>query len=304
VEDAAFREAVQKLLQEPPDQPRKAISQELNQNRMHLQALSAPFWGPDHQVLGTVTVFHDISSFKELDEMKNDFVRMVSHELRSPLAAIRQQHTVILDGLAGELQPKQVEMLSRAQARIQGLLDLINDLLDLSRMEAGRGQLEQVPLQLGKVLQEVVELLQARAEDQQVRLLLELPAPLPLILADRRSMEEVFINLVSNAVNYSPDGGQVTISGMSHGDYLEVAVRDNGIGIEPEEIGKIFDKFYRVKHPKTRRVIGTGLGLSLVKGLVEAHRGTVEVESEVGRGTVFRVLLPTVSSEKGTDAGA
>ena len=142
---------------------------------MQLRALSAPFWGPDEQVLGTVTVFHDVTSFKELDEMKNDFVRMVSHELRAPLAAIKQQHAVILDGLAGETSPKQAELLNRAQAKIQGLLDLINDLLDLARMEAGRGQLEQVPLQLGEVLHEVVELLRARAEGQQVKLQLELP---------------------------------------------------------------------------------------------------------------------------------
>jgi len=300
---ASFREAIQDLLAEPPDNPRKAISQELNQGRVQLRALSAPFLGPDQQVLGTVTVFHDVTSFKELDEMKNDFVRMVSHELRAPLAAIKQQHSVILDGLAGEISPKQAELLNRAQVKIQGLLDLINDLLDLARMEAGRGQLEQVPLQLREVLQEVVELLRARAEEQHVRLQLELPAEMDQILADRRSMEEVFTNLVNNAVNYSPDGGQVTISAVSRGDYLEVAVQDTGIGIEPEDLSRIFDKFYRVKHPKTRQVIGTGLGLSLVRCLVEAHRGSVEVESEVGRGTLFRVLLPTISGGKGKDAG-
>jgi len=170
-------------------------------------------------------------------------------------------------------------------------------------MEDGRGHLEQVPLSLAEVLTEVVELLRAKAEAQRVTLNLEMPAVLPLIRADRRSLEEIFTNLVNNAINYSPDGGQVTISGVSHGDYLEVRVQDTGIGIEAEEIAKIFDKFYRVKHPRTRQVIGTGLGLSLVKGLVEAHRGTVEVESEVGRGTVFRVLLPTIAGGKGSDAG-
>jgi two-component system phosphate regulon sensor histidine kinase PhoR len=235
--------------------------------------------------------------------MKNDFVRMVSHELRSPLAAIKQQHAVILDGLAGDLAPKQQELLSRAQAKIQGLLDLINDLLDIAKMEAGRGQLEQVPLQLGEVVTEVVELLRARAENQRVNLSLEVPADLPQVLADRRSIEEIFTNLVANAINYSPDGGQVTVSGLSHGDYLELRVADTGIGIDPEELPKIFDKFYRVKHARTRQVIGTGLGLSLVKGLVEAHRGTVEVESEVGRGTAFRVLLPTFAEGKVADAG-
>ena len=116
-------------------------------------------------------------------------------------------------------------------------------------------------------------------------------------------MEEVFINLVSNAINYSPDGGEVRISAVSHGDYLEVRVQDQGIGIEAEEISKIFDKFYRVKSPKTRQVIGTGLGLALVKGLIEAHRGTVEVDSEVGAGTTFKIKLPTVAAAKAVNAG-
>ncbi|MCL4501056.1 MAG: response regulator, partial [Deltaproteobacteria bacterium] len=298
IDDAALHEAINLLLTETAENPGKCISQELCHSRLHLRALSAPFLGPDRQVLGTVTMFHDITSFKELDEMKNDFVRMVSHELRAPLAAIKQQHTVILDGLAGDLTAKQKELLSRAQAKIQGLLDLINDLLDIARLEAGHGQMEQVPLQLGEVLAEIVELMRAKAEDQKVRLSLELPSDLPMVLAEKRCMEEVFINLVSNAINYSPDGGEVTVSAVSHGDYLELRVQDTGIGIEPEELPKIFDKFYRVKHPSTRQVIGTGLGLSLVKGQVEAHRGTVEVESEVGRGTVFKVLLPVFAGGK------
>jgi signal transduction histidine kinase len=304
LDDPALQEAIHTLLAEAAKNPGKCISQELAQSRVQLRALSAPFLGPDRQVLGTVTVFHDVTSFKELDEMKNDFVRMVSHELRAPLAAIKQQHAVILDGLAGDLSPKQAELLSRAQAKIQGLLDLINDLLDVAKMEAGRSHLEQVPLQLGEVLAEVVELMRAKAENQQVTLNLELPPGLPLVCADRRSLEEIFTNLVSNAVNYSPDGGRVTVSAVSHGDYLEVRVQDAGIGIEAEELPKIFDKFYRVKHPKTRQVIGTGLGLALVKGLVEAHRGAVEVESELGRGTVFRVLLPTVAGGKVDNAGS
>jgi two-component system phosphate regulon sensor histidine kinase PhoR len=303
LDDRAFQEAIRSLLADGQQGEGRCIAQELCPNRMHLRALSAPFFGPDRQVLGTVTVFHDVTHFKELDEMKNDFVRMVSHELRAPLAAIQQQHSVILDGLAGELTEKQGELLTRAHAKIQGLLDLINDLLDVTKMEAGYGQLEQVPLNLGEILAEVVELLKTKAASQKLTLHLEELADLPLIRADHRSMEEVFTNLVCNAINYSPDGGEIRISAVSHGDYLEVLVRDQGIGIEAEEIPKIFDKFYRVKNPKTRQVIGTGLGLSLVRGLIEAHRGSVEVESEVGVGTTFRVKLPRVTSAKDADAG-
>jgi two-component system, OmpR family, phosphate regulon sensor histidine kinase PhoR len=303
VDDSAFQEAIHSLLMGAGHEPGTLIAQELCQNHIHLRALSAPFSAPDHQVLGTVTVFHDVTHFKEVDEMKNDFVRMVSHELRSPLAAIKQQHAVILDGLAGDLTEKQRELIGRAHARIEGLLSLINDLLDVAKMEAGYGQLEQVPLDLRPILTELFELLQERAVNQRITLHLELPEDLPLIQADRRSMEEVFTNLVSNAINYSPDGGTVTVSAISHGDYLEILVKDQGIGIEAEEIPKIFDKFYRVKSPKTRQVIGTGLGLALVKGRIEAHRGAVAVESQVGVGTTFRVKLPTVTGVKGGHEG-
>jgi signal transduction histidine kinase len=290
IQDETLREAIQSLL--AAGQENKTISQELSCGQVHLRALSAAFHGPEQEVLGTVTVFHDVTRFKELDQMKTDFVRMVSHELRSPISAIRLQHRVILDGLAGELTDKQRELLTRAQAKLQGLLELINDLLDVAKMEAGFRHFEQVPLQLSEVLAEIVEFMEAKAEVQGVKLCLEAAPDLPPILADRRGMEEVFTNLISNAINYSPAGGNVTVCAKMRGDFLEVTVSDQGIGIEPEEIPKIFDKFYRVKSPQTRQVIGTGLGLPIVKSVVEAHRGAIEVESQVGEGSTFRVLLP------------
>ncbi len=123
----------------PPGDPGKCISQELDRSRVHLRALSAPFLGLDREVLGTVTVFHDITSFKDLDEMKNDFVRMVSHELRAPLAAIKQQHAVILDGLAGELSAKQAELLGRATGQDSGAAGFDQRPVDLAKMEAAGG---------------------------------------------------------------------------------------------------------------------------------------------------------------------
>jgi two-component system phosphate regulon sensor histidine kinase PhoR len=293
--DSSLKEAIQALVNPGENEPGRYISQELEKGRVQLRALTAPFFGPDQQVLGTVTVFHDITQFKELNEMKNDFVHMVSHELRSPLGAIKMQHQIILDGLAGELSEKQREMMLRSRDKIQGLLELINDILDVAKIEAGRKQLELGPLPLKEVLGEVVELLKARAQAQKVYLELEGPDDLPPVRADRRGMEEVFTNLIANAINYSPDGGDVHIALVSHGDYVEARVRDKGVGIEPEEVPKIFDKFYRVKHPKTRQVIGTGLGLAIVKGIIDAHHGSMEVESTLGAGTTFRVRLPVAS---------
>lgn len=279
-------------------------SQELRHGRLHLRVLSAPIQGSERQALGTVTVFHDITSLKELDEMKSNFVQLVSHELRSPLASIKQQQAVICDGLAGPLSDKQRELLDRAQGKIQGLMELINDLLDVAKIESGHGLQQQVPLQLENILHEIVQFVRPRAENQGIVLELDIPQPLPLIRADPRSMEEVFNNLVSNAINYSPDGGRVAVTALSHGDYLEVRVSDTGVGIAPEEVPKIFDKFYRSKHPKTRQVIGTGLGLAIVRGVVEAHRGSVRVESEPGVGTTFYILLPRLADEGETSHAA
>lgn len=301
IEDDNLCEALKTLLLNTEEEA-ESVVQELVRGQKHLRALSAPVYGPEHQAIGTVTVLHDITSFKELDQMKSDFVHQVSHELRAPLAAIMQQHTVILDGLAGELTAKQNELLTRAQGRIQGLLDMINDMLDVARIESARGMQQQTELGLADIIEETVTLMQAKARERGVSLEMELPE-LPLVQAHARSMEEVFTNLISNAINYSPDGGTVTVSAIPQGEYLEVRVSDTGVGIAPEEIPKIFDKFYRVKHPQTRQVIGTGLGLSIVKGIIEAHRGSVEVESEPGIGTTFRVLLPAVSGGKLADYG-
>ena len=304
INDDNLSDAIKRLLANAEGQE-ECIAQELVLGRKYLRALSALVYGLEQQVLGTVTVLHDITSFRELDEMKSNFVHHVSHELRAPLSAIKQQHSVILDGLAGDLTDKQKELLNRAQQKIQGLLDMINDLLDVAKIESGHGMQQQVPVSLADILQQTIALMRAKAEEQGITLELELPAKLPLIQADVRAIDEVFTNLISNAINYSPDGGEVAIAAFSHGEYLEVQVKDTGVGIAPEEIPKIFDKFYRVKDPQTRQVIGTGLGLSIVRGIIEAHRGSVEVESEPGVGTTFRVLLPTIleasSSEGDTE---
>ena len=294
-DDSFLYEAIQSLLSSAKPEPGLCLTQEITRGRSHFRVMTAPFFGPDQDVLGTVTVLHDITSFKELDQLKSDFVNLVSHELRSPLSSIIMQHKVILDGLAGELVDKQREMLSRAHDKMQGLLDLINDLLDLAKIESGHRHLEQTPLDLREVLTEVVDFLRVKAEEHKIALKLSLPSELPQILADQRGMEEVFTNLITNAIKYSPDGGSVEISAVSHVDYVEAIVSDEGIGIEEDELHKIFDKFYRVKHAKTRQVIGTGLGLAIVKNIIEAHRGSISVDSQVGKGTTFKVLVPVAA---------
>lgn len=269
----------------------EAVIQEITAGKNVLRAISAPLLGPESAVMGTVTVLENVSAFKQLDQMKSDFVNMVAHELRSPLVSMRQLNSVLLDGLAGPMEEKQKDFVARGARKIDSLLDLIKDLLDVAKIEAGQFSQRKIPTDIGHILEDAVTLIRPRAEEQGIDLVLTCRDLAP-VHADPKSMEEIFNNLISNAVNYSPDGGKVTVTANGLGEYVEVKVEDTGVGIAPEELPKIFDKFYRVKHPRTRKVVGTGLGLAIVKGAVEAHHGTIDVESRLNQGTAFRVLLP------------
>jgi signal transduction histidine kinase len=271
----------------------ESISQEIKAGRRVLRAISAPALGPDKEIVGTVTVLEDITAFKQLDEMKSDFVNMVAHELRSPLTAIRQQNSVVLEGLAGPLQQKQTDFLGRGIKKIDTLLELINDLLDIAKIEAGQHVQRQIPIDISQIIEDTVQLMEPKATEQNITINYSCKNMQP-IHADPKSMEEIFNNLITNAINYSLDSGQVAVTAECLGEYMEINVADTGVGIPPDELPKIFDKFYRVKHPKTRQVMGTGLGLAIVKGVVEAHHGTIDVESVPDRGTTFRILLPII----------
>ena len=277
---------------ETPDN--ESISQEIQAGKNVLRAISAPALGPDKDVAGTVTVLEDITAFKQLDQMKSDFVSMVAHELRSPLVSIRQLNSVLVEGLAGPLEKKQQDFVTRGTKKIDALLELINDLLDVAKIEAGKYVQRQVPTDIGKIIEETVSLIEERAKEKGIALTYSFNDLKP-VQADPKNIEEIFNNLISNAINYSPEGGQVTVTARRFGEYLEIKVEDTGVGIAPEELPKIFDKFYRVKHPKTREVMGTGLGLAIVKGVVEAHHGAIDVESVVDKGTIFRILLPVIT---------
>jgi two-component system phosphate regulon sensor histidine kinase PhoR len=288
--------ATLKQIQAGESSKNEFVSQEIGTWKKALRAISAPALGPDDGVVGTVTVLQDISAFKQLDEMKSDFVNMVAHELRSPLVSIRQQDSVLLEGLAGPLQTKQQEFLKKGIKKIDQLLELINDLLDIAKIEAGKHIQRQVPTDIEEVINDTLSLMESRAQDQGVLLACSCRNMRP-VQADPKSIEEIFNNLVTNAINYSPDGGQVTVTAEGLGGYMEIKVSDTGVGIDPEELPKIFDKFYRVKHAKTRQVMGTGLGLAIVKGIVESHNGTIDVESVPNKGTTFRILLPVIRED-------
>jgi PAS domain S-box-containing protein len=252
----------------------------------------------DGELLGTVTVVKDVTPLKELDRMKSEFVAVVAHDLKAPLAVIHQQLTVILEGIAGPINDKQQKLLGRARERAEGLGDFIKNLLDLSRIESGRLVQEIVPVDLSDLTARVVEeqVLEAKAKKQ--NLTFTTKSDLPPVLGDPGPLEEVVTNLVSNAVRYTPEAGTIEVALTSAGRHLALTVADNGLGISPQDQQRIFERFTRIKTGKTRNIAGTGLGLSIVKEIVEAHHGQITVASQVGEGSTFRVLLPISDQER------
>jgi two-component system phosphate regulon sensor histidine kinase PhoR len=258
-----------------------------------LMARGRPVLSERNACLGAVVTVIDITNMKVLDRLKSEFVAKVSHELRSPLSTIHEQLALVLNDLMGQLSESEEHLLARAKEKTQGLISTIGDLLDLSRIESGNTCQEPKPVQLEDLLSNIVDFLGTRARTKEQTLRLERPAdPLPTIKADPLALESIFGNLITNAINYTQNGGEIVVKADTTGINLRVRVIDNGFGIETRYLDKIFDRFFRVKNDKTRFITGTGLGLPIVKGLVEALNGRIVVDSVPDKGTTFMVLLP------------
>ena len=258
-----------------------------------LMARGRPVLGERKECLGAVVTIIDITNMKVLDRLKSEFVAKVSHELRSPLSTIHEQLALVLNDLMGQVSASDEHLLSRAKEKTQGLISTIGDLLDLSRIESGTTCQEPKPVQLEDLLGNIVDFLGTRARTKRQTLSLVRPSePLSTIKADPLALESIFGNLITNAINYTQDGGAIIVKADTTGINLRVQVIDNGFGIEARYLDKIFERFFRVKNDKTRYITGTGLGLPIVKGLVEALGGRISVDSEPDEGTTFTVLLP------------
>jgi len=251
-----------------------------------------PVRNEDGLLIGSVTLLHDVSRLSALDKIKANFLSMVSHQLKSPLSSTLLQTSILLDGIVGELNDKQRDLLQKVRNRIKGMVDLIHDILDVCFVEEG-GYLKQIEhLDVAEILKRTVELIQPQVQDKNIALQVKIEDNLPVISGNRSSVEAMFINLISNAIKYTPPGGKVNVEMGENAQNIQLEVSDTGIGVEDVDFPRIFDKFYRVKSEMTKNISGTGLGLSIVKSVVEAHRGAINVESKVGEGTTFTVLLP------------
>ncbi|MGC9468862.1 MAG: ATP-binding protein [Anaerolineae bacterium] len=254
----------------------------------------APIKSGEGLTVGVVVVMRDVTHFKELNEMKSEFVATVSHDLRAPLTFMRGYTTML--SMVGDLNDRQRDYMQRILEGIEQMNGLVGDLLDLRRVEAGVG-IRQEPCRLGLIMVEAVEAMRARANSKGVDLRLEPSEGSPTIIGDRTLLRQSISNLVDNAVKYTPSGGEVIVGLDITEDTATIRVSDTGIGIAPSDQLRLFEKFYRIKRRETGSVQGTGLGLALVKSIVERHGGRVWVESALNHGSTFYIQLPLPPEE-------
>jgi PAS domain S-box-containing protein len=246
---------------------------------------------------GLVAALRDISREAQVERLKNEFISTVSHELRTPMTSIKGYTDLLFLGMAGGLTDAQRRFLQIIKSNADRLTALVNDILDISRIETGRIHLTIEPLDLGKIISDVILAFQEQYRDKCLALEWVEPLNLPEIRGDTARVTQVLNNLLANAWQYTPGGGRVHVTVTPIDGYLQVDVADTGIGIGPDDIGRIFDRFYRADHPLVEEVGGTGLGLSIVKMFVEMLGGEIWVESQMGVGSTFSFTLPLVTTE-------
>lgn len=241
---------------------------------------------------GIVAVFHDITDLKRLERVRRDFVANVSHELRTPVAVIKGYAETLLGG-PGEVDAATSQrFLTVIHTHAERLGNLTADLLSLSEMESGGARLRQAPLRIAEVVADALALLETRGAEGRLTMEIAIPPEVPEVLADREKILQVLINLLDNAVKYTPPGGTVRVTAAVAGDRVTVSVADSGVGIPPADQERIFERFYRVDVARSREQGGTGLGLAIVKHLVQMHGGAVDVAANPGGGSVFSFTLP------------
>lgn len=262
----------------------------LSIERRYFDVYGLPIIGTNNVWKGVLLVFHDITEIKKLEQMRKDFVANVSHELKTPVTSIKGFTETLLDGAMNDKDSLQA-FLSIILKESDRLQSLIHDLLELSKIEQQGFQLNVQDFDLIPLLNDILTLLKSKADAKNIQLSLESEIDAVMIQGDLHRLKQVFINLVGNAISYTPSGGAVSISLKAFEHKVQVKVKDSGIGIEKEEIPRIFERFYRVDRARSRNSGGTGLGLAIVKHLVEAHHGTIRVKSEIGKGSEFIIHL-------------
>jgi signal transduction histidine kinase len=240
------------------------------------------------------------AKLRELSEMKEEFLALTTHDLRSPLTVISGVISFFTSGRLGELTPEQKNMVAMMERNAQSLIELVNDLLDASKLESGTMRLEVASIELRGLVDELRENMEPLAREKGLTMEEDLPADLPLVEADRAKLRRVLVNLVSNAIKFTGRGGRVTVRAAREGEAIRIGVSDTGVGIAPEDVARLFDKYEQARSRATRGEKGTGLGLYITKQLVELHGGEIKVDSELGRGSTFSFTLPVARTTENT----
>jgi two-component system NtrC family sensor kinase len=277
----------------------EALTAAFEQAHANRESVQAEITLPDQRTLnahvtpiagvGRVAVMQDITHFKELDRIKTELVSTVSHDLRSPLTSIKGFADLL--PMAGPLTEQQTYFLTKIQQGVTNITEMISDLLDLGRIEA-EARMEMKPCDVGAVLSKAAAGLQSAAEIKGQTLDVAIEPDLPTVMANATRLGQALTNLVGNAIKYTPEGGHVQVSATAEDGQVLATVKDDGIGISADDLPHIFEKFFRVKSQETDSVAGSGLGLSIVKSIVDKHDGRIWVHSQVGEGSAFTVVLP------------
>lgn len=269
---------------------RKQMLIPLGIKRRHFEVYGVPIIGSDDVWKGVLLVFHDISDLKKLEQIRKDFVANVSHELKTPITSIKGFSETLLDGAMEDKEALKafLTIILQESDRLQSL---IQDILDLSKIEQQGFNLSIQQYDITVTLEEVIAIVDREALEKEIKIEFEKNKDSTFIEGDSDRLKQVFLNLLTNAISYTPNGGSIYLSLTESDSKVFIGVKDTGIGMEKEEIPRIFERFYRVDKARSRYSGGTGLGLAIVKHIVEAHKGNIIVESEVGKGTKFLIEL-------------
>jgi two-component system phosphate regulon sensor histidine kinase PhoR len=260
----------------------------------HVEVSAVPMKNDMGLISGAVILFHDITQLKRVDQIRRDFVANVSHELRTPLSILRGYIETLLDNpkTSREELARILQIMERHSKRL-GLL--VDDLLSLAQLESSSANLEIGEVQLSELFDHVLRDWKERLTGKNLRLIVDLSPNMPPIRADETRLQEILYNLLENAVKYSREKGEIRLQAERRGCEIVISVSDDGIGISKDDLPRIFERFYRADKARGRELGGTGLGLAIVKHIAQLHSGRVEAESEPGKGTIIRVLIPTAA---------
>jgi len=287
--DEIFTEALRTGRTIMPKGEQRVIQHFVNGEEHYFRPEAIPILGRDMQPTGVVLVLQDVTQERKQEELKRGVISTVSHQLKSPLTSIRMAIHLLLEEKIGSLTPKQTELLVAAREDSDRLHSILNNLLDISRIESGKVQMNFRKVSPHSMVFEALEPFQMDFKDRNVTLGMELQDDLPEVWADTARMNHVLANLLSNALRYTPPGGKVTVLGKADEERVQFSVSDSGKGIPSQYLARIFEQFFRV--PDQGAETGAGLGLAIVKEIVEAHGGTVKVESRLGEGSTFTFTL-------------